>query len=144
VLQYIYIYIYIYVYAERQASYSEQLPYFYIYFFMNFYSFHLCHLFKVDYRVNLLKGINRLNCSFPKSRDNISRYFSQDSEVVAALLGGFNYLYKVSVYQIKFDWSQASCPIGTTHTYIHIYDYIAVMLIVFVSMFKFVFVIIHK
>jgi hypothetical protein len=34
--------------------------------------------------------------------------------VVSALLRGYNYLYKVSVYQIKFDWSQASCPIGTT------------------------------
>jgi hypothetical protein len=32
--------------------------------------------------------------------------------VVAALHRGFNYLYKISVYQIKFDWSQACCPIG--------------------------------
>ena len=35
--------------------------------------------------------------------------------MVAALLRGFNYLYKVSVYQIKFHWNQASCPIGTIH-----------------------------
>jgi hypothetical protein len=34
--------------------------------------------------------------------------------VVAVLLRGYNYLYKVSIYQIKFDWSQASCPKGTT------------------------------
>jgi hypothetical protein len=47
-------------------------------------------------------------------RDNISRDFPQESEVVAALIRDFNYLYKVSVYQIKFDGSQASCPIGTT------------------------------
>ena len=40
--------------------------------------------------------------------------------MVATLLRGFNYLYKVSVYQIKFDWSQASCPIGTTeHWQLH-------------------------
>jgi hypothetical protein len=32
--------------------------------------------------------------------------------VVATLLRGFSYLYKVSVYQIKFDGSQAF-PIGT-------------------------------
>jgi hypothetical protein len=78
---------------------------------MYFYTSLLCHLFKVEYRVHLLKRINRLNYSFPKSREN---NFPQDSEVVAALLRGFNYLYKVSVYQIKFDWSQASRPIGTT------------------------------
>jgi hypothetical protein len=34
---------------------------------------------------------------------------------MAALLRGFNYIYKDSVYQIKFDGSQASCPIGTTN-----------------------------
>ena len=34
--------------------------------------------------------------------------------MVAALLRDFSYLYKVSVYQIKFDGSQACCPIGTT------------------------------
>jgi hypothetical protein len=120
---------------------------------MNFCVFLLCHLFKVEYRVNLLKRINLPNCSFPKfrdnisrdfpqesevvaallrrfdylinlpncsfpkSRDNISRDFPQESEVVATLLRGFNYLYKVSVYQIKFDWSQASCPIGTAILY---------------------------
>ena len=39
--------------------------------------------------------------------------------MVAALLREFNYLYKVSVYQIKFDGSQASCPIGTTLIHVH-------------------------
>jgi len=62
----------------------------------------------------LLKRINRLNYSFPKSSDNIIHDLPQESEVVAALLRGFNYLYKVCVDQIKFDWSQASCPIGAT------------------------------
>ena len=82
---------------------------------MNFYISLLCHLFNVEYRVNLLKRFYQPNYSFPKSRDNISRDFPQESEVVAVLLKGYNYLYKVSVYQIKFDWSQASCPIGTTY-----------------------------
>jgi hypothetical protein len=31
----------------------------------NFYTFLPCHLFKVEYRVNLLKRINRLNYSIP-------------------------------------------------------------------------------
>jgi hypothetical protein len=35
--------------------------------------------------------------------------------MAAALHRGFNYLYKISFCQIKFHWSQASCPIGTTH-----------------------------
>ena len=66
--------------------------------------------------VNLLKRIYQPNYSYPHSRD-ISRDFPQETEVVAALLRGFNYLYKISVYQIKFDGSQASCPIGTTIQY---------------------------
>jgi hypothetical protein len=86
---------------------------------MNFYTFLLCHLFKVEYRFNLLKWIKQLNYSFPKFHNNISRDFPQVSEVVTALLRDFSYLYKVSVYQIKFDGSQASCPIGATILILH-------------------------
>ena len=84
---------------------------------MNFLYVLLCLLFKVEYRLNLLKRIYQPNYSFPKSRDNISPDFPQETEVVAALLRGFSYLYKVSVYQIKFDWNEDSCPIGTTLTH---------------------------
>jgi hypothetical protein len=68
---------------------------------MNFYTLCLCNLFKVEYGVNLLKRIKRLNCSFSKYRGNIIRDFPHESEVVAALLESFNYLYKVNVYQIN-------------------------------------------
>jgi len=62
----------------------------------------------------LLKRINQLNYSFPKTRVNISRDFPQESEVVAALHRDLSYLYRFSVYQIKFNGSQASCLIDTT------------------------------
>jgi hypothetical protein len=79
-----------------------------------FYTFLLCHLFKVENRFNLLKQFNQLNYSFPKSRNKISCGFPQETEVVAALLRDFIYLYKISVYQLKFNGGQAPYPIGAT------------------------------
>jgi len=45
---------------------------------MILYIFLLCHLFKVEYRHNLLKRFYQPNYSFPKSRDNINREFPQE------------------------------------------------------------------
>jgi hypothetical protein len=106
--------------VRRVPPHSERsLPYLYIFILLyEFLYFLLYHLFKVEYRFNLLKRIYYWSYSFPKSRNNISRDFPQESEVMTVLLRDFSYLYKVGVYQIKFDGSQASCLIGTTNVYL--------------------------
>jgi len=45
---------------------------------MILYIFLLCHLFKVEYRFNLLKRFYQPKYLFPKSHDNINRYFPQE------------------------------------------------------------------
>jgi hypothetical protein len=106
--------VYLYIWRGKRVILNSYNTFTFISLYDFFILSFFCLLFEVEYRFNLLKRFYQPKRSFPKSRDNISREFSSGTEMVAALVRDFNYLYKVSVYQIKFDSSQAPCSIGTT------------------------------